>query len=71
MSARSRSIGSRKYLVGEHPERGRLWAAVDPECISTTGRVEDLRFAAFLAPFKSAEEARSALIAAGGVVSDG
>jgi hypothetical protein len=60
-----------KFFVGEHSQRRRLWAAVDPQTINADGRVEDLRFAAFLAPFKSKEAARHALIAAGGVVADG
>lgn len=55
-------------LAAEHPERGTLWAAVDPSVHHIEGRVAELRFGARLAPFKSHEEAQAALVAAGCVL---
>lgn len=55
----------RNYLTAEHPERGTLFAAFDPAVHHLTGRVEDSRFGARMAPFKSEAEAEQALAAAG------
>lgn len=55
-------------LTATHPERGTLWAAVDPSVRHITGRVAELRFGARLAPFKSRADAEAALVAAGGTV---
>lgn len=57
-----------RYVTGAHPELGRLWAAVDPAAHHSEGRVAELRFSAFLTPFRGVEEARAALIAAGAVL---
>lgn len=58
-------------LRGEHPERGPLYAGVDPGAHHVKGRVAPLRFAAFLAPFRSDQDAREALLAAGAMLSAG
>ncbi len=57
-----------RYVIGEHPQLGRLWAAIDPAAHHVEGRVAERRFSAFLAPFKSHEEAVAALLAAGASV---
>ncbi|MEO8455256.1 MAG: hypothetical protein ABI454_08850 [Sphingomicrobium sp.] len=58
------------FLTGEHPEHGKLWAAVDPDAHHLSGRVCQRRFAAYLAPFRSEEEALQVLLAAGAVLED-
>lgn len=55
-------------LTAEHPERGTLWAAVDPSVHHIEGRVSDMRFGARLAPFRSRAEAVAALEAAGAIL---
>ncbi|QIK77976.1 hypothetical protein G7077_02660 [Sphingomonas piscis] len=62
----SKSKPKSPYITATHPQRGTLWAAVDPDARNLEGRVEDLRFGAYLAPFKSAADAEAALRAAGG-----
>lgn len=57
-----------KFVTAEHPKRGRLWAAVDPDAHHLDGRVCDRRFSAFLAPFRTEEEAAAALLKAGGIL---
>lgn len=52
-------------LTGRHPGRGLLWAAVDPAVHHIEGAVRETRFGARLAPFKTVEEAKAALLAAG------
>jgi hypothetical protein len=52
-------------IEADHPQLGRLFAAVDPSVRFVTGRVEGSRFAALLAPFQTAEAARAALAEAG------
>jgi hypothetical protein len=54
-----------RFATGLHPERGRLWAAFDPNAHHLQGQVAERRFAAFLAPFRNADEAEAALIKAG------
>lgn len=56
------------FVTAEHPQHGTLWACVDPEAHEGEGRVAERRFVAFLAPFKSEEDAAEALIAAGAVL---
>jgi hypothetical protein len=56
------------YITAKHPECGTLWAAVDPNCHHLEGKVEELRFSAFLCPFRSDDDARAALTAAGALV---
>lgn len=55
-------------LVAYHQEGGRLFAAFDPQVHHVQPGVQDSRFAAFLAPFRSREEAETALVAAGAVI---
>lgn len=55
-------------LTGTHPERGILWAAIDPSVHHIQGTVRETRFGARLAPFRSREEAEAALIAEGALV---
>lgn len=62
---------STALVVGQHPSLGRLLAAVDSSVHHVTGRVETSRLGAMLAPFRTAEEARSALIAAGATIEGG
>jgi hypothetical protein len=45
-----------------------LWAGVDPDTHHLEGRVSERRFGAYLAPFKTEEEAAAALLEAGGVL---
>lgn len=55
------------YITAKHPERGTLWAAVDPDCHHLEGVVAEMRFSAFLRPFRSDDDARAALTATGAV----
>lgn len=59
----------KRFLTAEHPEHGTLWAAIDPDAHHLDSRVAQRRFAAFLAPFRSEEEAAAALLEAGGALS--
>jgi len=54
-----------KFVVGTHPERGRLWAAFDPSVVYSPGKVGERRFVAFLTPFRTRELATAALVAEG------
>jgi hypothetical protein len=54
-----------RVITGEHPERGLLYAAIDPAVRFVEGGVRDSRFAARLAPFSDEAHARQALKAAG------
>lgn len=56
-----------KYIVGTHPTLGTLWAAIDEGAHHLEGRVAERRFPAFLAPFRSRQEAEAALVKAGAV----
>ncbi len=56
-----------KFLIGRHPERGVLWASIDPAVHYLEPQITEGRFAAYLAPFTSEEAARAALIDAGAV----
>lgn len=53
------------FLIGDHPQRGALWAAVDPGARFLKPEVSNRRFSAYLAPFTNEADARAALIAAG------
>lgn len=53
------------FLIGHHPRRGLLWASIDTTSHHLEGQVAERRFAAYLAPYRSEEDARAALIAAG------
>jgi hypothetical protein len=55
-------------LSGEHPERGRLHAAVDSGAAYVQGSVCELKFASLLSPYKSIADAEAALVAAGAVL---
>ena len=54
-----------RFLIGKHPERGLLWAAIDGNVRYLEPRITETRFAAYFAPFPSADEARTALLSAG------
>ena len=56
---------SSRVITGEHPERGTLWAAIDPAARFIVPGVKESRFAARLAPFTDEASARVALKAAG------
>lgn len=58
-------------ISGEHPIHGTLYAAVDPAARYCSSKVSEMRFAALLTPFKSAAEAKTALIEAGASGPDG
>ena len=62
---------STQLITAEHPERGTLYASVDQQVHHVEGSIAERRFGAFLRPFRSAEEAEAALIAAGGKLSTG
>jgi len=53
------------FLIGQHPQRGALWAAIDPGAHHVGARVAETRFGGYMAPFRSADEARAALADAG------
>jgi hypothetical protein len=53
------------FLIGEHPRRGQLWAAIDSRARFTKAEVAERRFSAYLAPFANEDDARAALAAAG------
>lgn len=55
-------------IAADHDERGRLFAAFDPTAHHVQPGVRDSRFSAFLAPYRTREEAEAALIAAGAVI---
>ena len=45
-----------------------LWAAVEPDTRCEEPKVRERRFGAYLAPFRTEEEAIAALLEAGGVL---
>jgi hypothetical protein len=45
-----------------------LWAAIDPDSHHLNGRVCERKFAAYLAPFRTEDEAIAALLAADGIL---
>lgn len=49
------------FIIGHHPQRGPLWAAVDPNAKFVSGEIAGRRFTAYLAPFATEDEARAAL----------
>lgn len=53
------------FLIGQHPRRGELWAAIDPSARFLKAEIAERRFSAYLAPFASEDDARAALVAAG------
>jgi hypothetical protein len=53
------------FLIGRHPDRGLLWASIDPSARFLAAEIAQQRFAAYLAPFTSEDAARAALTAAG------
>jgi hypothetical protein len=59
---------SATVIAAEHDERGRLFAAFDPEAHHVEPGVPTSRFAAFLAAFRTSEEAERALLEAGALV---
>ena len=64
--ARDRWLGmSAAFIVGQHPVRGQLYAAIDPRAHHVEGQIAERKFPAFLTPFRTVEEAEAALIAAG------
>lgn len=54
-----------RYLTGQHPELGTLYAAIDERAHHVAGAIAPRRFGAFLSPFQSKNEAEAALAAAG------
>ena len=63
-------MGKNVFVTAAHPERGTLWACVDPTARCAEGRVAERRFGSFMAPFKAVADARAALVAAGAVAVD-
>lgn len=59
------------FIEGQHPEQRRVFAAVDGEVRFVEGKVAVSRLGAMLAPFKTDEEARAAIVAAGATVKEG
>ncbi len=53
------------FLVGHHPGRGPLWAAIDPNARFLTAKIAERRFGAYTSPFTTEEAARAALTVAG------
>ncbi|WP_324748785.1 hypothetical protein SH591_08690 [Sphingomonas sp. LY54] len=59
---------SARMLSGQHPDKGLLFAAIDPAVRFTEPRLGDSRLAALLAPYPSEADARAALESAGAVL---
>lgn len=57
-----------RFLAADHDERGRLYAAFDPDVRHIEPGVRSSRFAAFLSPYNTREEAARALLEAGAVL---
>lgn len=57
-------------ITGRHPELGLMYAAIDPDVRFVEPAVRASKLGARLAPFRSEDEARAALEAAGAVVDD-
>ena len=55
-------------LTGDHDERGRLFAAYNPDVHHIEPAVMASRFSAYLAPYKTHDEAEQALLTAGAVI---
>lgn len=64
-------MGKALVLEAPHPEKGRVYAAVDPAARYVSPRVCEFRFSALLSPYTSEEEARAALAEAGADMSKG
>ena len=58
------------FITGQHPQRGPLWAAVDPNAKFMGGEIAGRRFAAHLAPYATEDEVRAASKAAGVVYTE-
>lgn len=52
------------FLIGQHPTRGRLWAAI-AEAHHTEPAVAETRFGGYVRPFQTEDDARTALELAG------
>ncbi|WP_341632090.1 hypothetical protein [Sphingomonas agri] len=46
----------------------RLWAAIEPDTRCNEPKVHERRFGAYLAPFRTEQEAVAALVEAGGTI---
>ncbi len=53
------------FLIGQHPERGALWAAIDTNVRFAKAEIAERRFGAYLSPFPDEVTARVGLAAAG------
>lgn len=58
-------------IIGEHPERGRLFVAVEHARYTDPPKVAHCRLGALLAPFPSKSAAEAALADAGAVIAKG
>ena len=58
-------MSTTRFLTALHPSRGMIWASYDPDALCTAPAVTDRRFSAYVAPHKSADLARAALVDAG------
>jgi hypothetical protein len=56
-----------KFLIGRHSKRGLLWASIDEHVNYLEPRITEGRFAAYLAPFRSEDAARAALLETGAI----
>lgn len=54
-----------RFLIGLLPSGEQRWAAIDPNAHHLEAEVAERRFGAYLKPFRSEDEARAALNAAG------
>lgn len=61
---------SGRYIAAEHPQKGLLYAAVDPDARYLESRVGQTRLGAFVAPFPTEQAATDALKATGAVIVD-
>jgi hypothetical protein len=56
-----------RFLIGQHPDRGLLWASIDEQMHHVESAIGETRFSGYLKPFPREDAARAALRAAGAV----
>ena len=55
-------MSAARLLTGQHLDGARRFAAVDPDARNVAGEVRPSRLAAWLAPFRTLEDAEAALV---------
>ena len=69
--ARQRQMLGAQVVTARHPQRGTLFAVVDPAAHHVEGHIAERRFSAWMSPFRRVEDAEAALVAAGGTIPTG